>query len=279
MATLRVTLIDVGWGDSIFIEATTGASRPRYALVDSNDTETLRCSYIFLKRHFEKAELDIGAEKPIFDFVLLSHAHADHAQGLKALMREFGTENFWYPKSLQWASHASLIRYANRSSNVQRHQAIDQTYVMPRLGDVELEVLWPRRDDMQPDENNNSIVLRLQLDDVSFLLTGDAEKEVWADVAERIPSDTRFFKVPHHGSKNGTLDDDGLPVWLNECPSEAKLGISAHIRPFRHPDEEVIALLRDRKPYRTDQHYHVTFETDGQHVWTQYSHDDRPPTP
>ena len=32
--------------------------------------------------------------KPIFDFVMLSHAHADHAQGLKSLMRSFGTKNF-----------------------------------------------------------------------------------------------------------------------------------------------------------------------------------------
>jgi beta-lactamase superfamily II metal-dependent hydrolase len=79
-------------------------------------------------------------------------------------MREFGTKNFYYPKSTNWTSFISLIRYAGRSSNVNWYQAIDNTNFLPKLGDVELDILWPEHDGIdQNNENNNSVVLQLTL--------------------------------------------------------------------------------------------------------------------
>jgi hypothetical protein len=54
MENLEVTLIDVGWGDSIFIETNDDNNDSQYALIDSNDTTTLRSTYIFLKKYFKK---------------------------------------------------------------------------------------------------------------------------------------------------------------------------------------------------------------------------------
>ena len=117
MKELYVTLIDVGWGDSIFLEYHDSNSPNLYALIDSNDTTYNRSSFIFIKKYFERQGIDIDSSKPIFDFILLSHAHTDHGEGLKAIMRYFGTKNFWYPKSLKWSSLAYLLQYSNRSSN------------------------------------------------------------------------------------------------------------------------------------------------------------------
>ena len=55
MSHLRVTLIDVGWGDSVLIEASDGASaRPRFALIDSNDNADKNYwpTRTFLRKHF-----------------------------------------------------------------------------------------------------------------------------------------------------------------------------------------------------------------------------------
>lgn len=274
MARLKVIMIDVGWGDSIFLETEYANGRIKYGLIDSNDTATLRSSYIYLKRYFEKAEIDIADSKPLFDFILLSHAHSDHGQGLKALMKEFGTKEFWYPKSLSWGSCADLIGFAGKSTNVGHQEALDDSKILPSFGDVKMSVLWPHRDPADPDaginrddENNNSVILRLELNQVSFMLTGDAEADVWHTVAPMIPANTEFFKVPHHGSVNGSLESDKVtPTWLNNCPAAAKLGISSHIRPHTHPDAEVIQLFEGnhREYYRTDLHYHASFETCGQ---------------
>ena len=274
MSSLSVTLIDVGWGDSILIESEDARGIRHYALVDSNDSDKLRSSEIFLKRHFEKAGLALPGAKPICELVVLSHAHADHADGLKTIMQAFGTKKFIYPKSTEWGGLASLIRYANRSVNVGSHQAVDNTNILPGFGDVTMSVLWPPHDGIdQNNENNNSVVLCLALNDVSFVLTGDAEKEVWAQIARDIPPNTRFFKVPHHGSVNGTFAG-GQPSWLDACPPNAVLGISSHVRPFNHPDREVIELFenRGRTFFRTDCHYHITISTYGTDVRVQYWH-------
>jgi competence protein ComEC len=272
MSKLSATVIDVGWGDSILLAWEEDSGQRSFGLIDSNDTAYLRSSYIFLKRYFEKAGVDTSA-KPVFDFVVLTHAHTDHGQGLKALMSEFGTRHFWYPKSAETGSMAALIRYARRSSNVEHHQAIDDTKSLPSFGNASLAVLWPKYGQISENENNNSIVLAMTYSHVTFLLTGDAEGDVWQQISAGIPATTRVFKVPHHGSVNGTFYNGQTP-WLDHCPAQAKLAISSHIRPFSHPDRDVVDKFNDlhRDCFRTDWHYHIGFATDGDTVETTYSH-------
>lgn len=275
MSNLKVTLIDVGWGDSVLIESQDNTGKDNYGLIDSNDTQNYRSSYIFLKRHFEKKKVKLPDDKPVFEFVILSHAHSDHGQGLKRIMREFGTKNFWYPKSLEWSSLSELIRYANLSSNVVHHQSIDDTKSNARIGDINMNILWPPYDENKIDphnENNNSIVIVLPLNQVSFVLSGDAEEEVWDQIYQKIPQNKVFFKVPHHGSVNGTSASN--TGWFNNCPRNALLGISSHVRPFSHPDQQVINLFNanNQQYFRTDEHYHITYQTDGNTIEVKYSH-------
>lgn len=280
MSLLRVTLIDVGWGDSLLLESVDSHKAWHYALIDSNDTSTLRSSHIYLKRFFERLNYSLPTHAPLFEWVLLTHAHADHGQGLKRILQDYGTRQFWYPKSSSSAAFfTDLLRYAQRvprptqSPRVLHHQSVDTTKVLPDFGDASMQILWPTRDLFPPNENNNSVVLALTLDNVSFLLTGDAEAEVWTQIAHQIPPNTRFFKVPHHGSDDAMFDAGSTP-WLDQVAGGSLLAISSHIRPFSHPSPTVIAEL-DRRParyYRTDEHYHITFETDGQQVSVKYSH-------
>lgn len=277
MSDLTVTVIDVGWGDSILIESVDEQGKTRYALIDSNDTSQRKSSFIFLKKFFDRKGIDPKHNRPIFDFIILSHAHADHGQGLKAIMRHFGTRDFWYSKSSDWGSLLDLIRYAKRSnSRVSRHQAIDSSKQLPSFGNVEMAVLWPPKDYVDRDnENNNSIVLALTLGKRTFVLTGDAEKEVWDRIADKIPRGTRFFKVPHHGSRDSTLSGS-RPLWLNHLSMQAVLGISSHVKPYRHPHPRVVDLFEEnnRRYFRTDLHYHLTFQTDGKRrtASVKYSH-------
>ena len=178
-------------------------------------------------------------------------------------MKEFGTENFWYPKSNESVMLSELLRYASRSSNVTFHQDIDIEDPLPDFGNATMKLLWPPKSPIEKDPNNTSIVLAITLNQNTFVLTGDAEKEVWKKIRTDIPADTCFFKVPHHGSANGTFDGN-KPAWIDYCKN-ASLGISSHIRPYKHPAPEVIEFLKERNAtfFRTDEHYHLTFETEG----------------
>jgi beta-lactamase superfamily II metal-dependent hydrolase len=275
MSKLRVTLIDVGWGDSILLESIDGHSDSFYALVDSNDTSTLRSSHIFLKRFFERQGYSIPMQHHIFQWVLLTHAHADHGQGLKRIMKDYGTEQFWYPKSASQAVFfTDLLRYAQRSPKIQHHQAIDSTKTLRNFGDVSMKILWPPHNHQDSNENNNSIVLALKLGNVCFVLTGDAETDVWTQIANQLPPQTMLFKVPHHGSDNAMFDSNGKTPWLTQLNPKALLAISSHVRPFQHPSSTVVnELTKSKRNYfRTDENYHITIETDGQQVSAKYSH-------
>lgn len=137
-----------------------------------------------------------------------------------------------------------------------------------------MEILWPPYNQISNEENNNSIVLILRLNNVSLVLTGDAEENVWNQIATQIPQDTQFFKVPHHGSVNGTFDKHNNTPWFSNCPPNAHLGISCHISRKVFPDQQVINLFKGnfRQCFRTDEHYYIMFQTDGNAVQVKYSH-------
>lgn len=277
MSSLNVTLIDVGWGDSILLESIDNNGNSYYGLIDSNDSTNLRSSYVFLKKYFERKYGKVPEKRPLFDFVMLSHVHADHGQGLKAIMREFGTQKFWYPKSDNWGSLAALLQFSNQSDEVLHHQSVDASKILPQFGEVDMEIWWPPYNQISTNENNNSIVLRLRLNNVSFILTGDAEGEVWDQISGRIDNTVSLFKVPHHGSINGTFNSNNNTPWLDNCPVQTYLAISSHVRPFNHPHPQVVNLLNNmnRIYYRTDEHYHITFKTDGvnlNNTMVKYSH-------
>jgi competence protein ComEC len=279
MSELAVTLVDVGWGDSILVESTDDQGVVRYALVDCNDYEYERSALIFVKRHFHRAGVDFENIQHNFSWVLLTHGHADHARGLKRMMSTFGTERFWYPKSVPSTTYGTLLNYANRSSRVGFHQAIDRskTFQTTDFGDVSMEVLWPDHNHIDSsNENNNSVVLALTLGQVTFVLTGDAEAGVWPQVSQRIPTTTRVFQAPHHGARNGMFDGGGATPWLDHLGGNASIVMSSHIRPHGHPHADVIASLENPagpiEHFRTDRHYHVRFRTDGSTVQFQYSH-------
>jgi beta-lactamase superfamily II metal-dependent hydrolase len=279
MALLSVTLIDVGWGDSILLESVDDAGQRRFALVDCNDYETERSSLIFVKRFFDRAGIDYEANPPNFEWVLLTHGHADHARGMKRMLSTFGTRQLWYPKSVDSPTYGAVLSYANRSSRVQHHQAIDSSKVLDpaaiNFGAVTMRVLWPDYNQVDTEnENNNSVVMALTLGDVSFVLTGDAEAERWPVIGPRLPERVDVFQVPHHGGRNGMFSNGDTP-WLALVSSEeTRLALSSHIRPHGHPHPAVIEKIEEEAftAFRTDQQSHLTFTTDGATVTVQYSH-------
>lgn len=271
MSQLKIILIDVAWGDSIFLEAIDDNDDEHYALIDSNDTVNYKSSLIFLRRYFQRKFGHSSIDKPLFDWVMLSHAHLDHGQGLKEIMRFFGAKNFYYPKSVENSSLAHLQSYCNRAQIT--HQAIDNNRVFPDLGNVNIDILWPNEDDISDNENDNSIILALQLHNQTCMLTGDAEEDVWNVIKTQIPDNTVFFKVPHHGSRNGSLDHSQNETWSTECANDVLLAMSTHNRPHNHPHQEVLDLFDQRgfTCLRTDDHYHLEITVDANGLTSKYS--------
>ena len=279
MAELAVTIIDVGWGDSIMVESRDDAGDRRFGLIDCNDYERQRTALPFVKRYFERIGRDWQSIEHNFEWVLLTHGHADHARGLKEMMSTFGTTHFWYPKSVASTTYGVLLDFANRSNRVLHHQAVDETKILeaPEVTfHSEMRILWPNFDQIDTgNENNNSVVLALTLGEVTIVLTGDAEAENWPQIVGRLPSHTTYLQVPHHGGRNGLFDpNDGTP-WLDHLnPRHTRLVMSSHVVPHGHPHPDVVTELSNRRfvSYRTDRNYHLTLSTTGEKVTVGYTH-------
>ncbi len=276
MAKLTVIFIDVGWGDSVFIEYENDQGKKRYCLVDSNDSTESLSSYTFIKRHFEENKIAYK-NKAAFDIVLLTHWHLDHYSGLKRIIKKFGTHRFWYPKSDK-KDMSVLLKYANSSkARIVTHEAVNLDKTPPKFGDVDLAFHWPPYTEEGPyddDPNNTSVVLELSYDGVRFLLTGDCLAENWNEILQNTKKTRlKMIQAPHHGAKNGMFRGTKTP-WLDFIGKRTKVALSSHIHPYKHPHKNVIKKLAARKQprYRTDEHYHLTFVIEKGKLKTKWSH-------
>lgn len=273
MKNLKITLIDVGWGDSILVEARGETGPTRFGLVDCNDREFVRSSHTYIGRHLEREGFPV--EPPVFEFILLTHYHADHYCGLSRIISDYGTKRLLFPNSIHALPGTALLRQAKRRK-IALH-AIDDHADMPaglRFGDVGMQFLWPRagRKPSASNENLNSIVCGLTLGQVTFVLTGDAEASVWPHIT--LPAATAVLQIPHHGAENGTFTDAHTTPWLDQVDQltrqgrQVHLAASCHIKPHSHPDAAVVKRIETARHdfSRTDQHHHITFATDGKKV-------------
>jgi len=189
---LRVTFIDVGQGDSILIEFP-GKTK---MLVDGGGTQS---------NTFDVGEKVIspflwrkGFKK--IDYLVLTHAHPDHMNGLKAVARNFKIENYWESFTpLDSDSHRQLMD--SLSSRVARKKVFKGHTTS--IGGAHILVLHPaeREPIKRKVHNNQSLVLRISYGQDSVLLTGDIEREMELKILNNsTPVDSTVLKSPHHAS-------------------------------------------------------------------------------
>ena len=138
------------------------------------------------------------------DAVILTHLHADHAGGLRALMEDgIPVPLCLIPDSGEAADiHPDVLALLDQlraaGTEVRTLAAGD---VLP-LPSGKAAVLWPERGRTRPgqDANESSLVLRLELQGVSLLQTGDLDGRY--EMYAAAPADV--LKIAHHGSQGST---------------------------------------------------------------------------
>jgi len=278
MNKLIITILSVGNGDSIFLEYRRTSSSWVFGLIDCNDSVNLKSTHIFLKRFFEMRGMNRNQGNNIFDFIMLSHAHADHISGLQNIIKTYGVDTLYHSRTIHWGGHAPFLKYINRSSLVNNVEAVDDNYPVILFGSVNLSIIWPlSSSSTSSNENNNSIVAVLRHLNNQFVFSGDAEYNVWNDpsIIRHLGSlnGLQVFKVPHHGADNGTIDPvTQKETWPNKIQSTTFSVISSHVKPYGHPDQSVVNRLSNSTVLNTkitgDQN--IEFTSDGNQVTVKY---------
>jgi competence protein ComEC len=133
---------------------------------------------------------------------------------------------------------------------------------------VRLEVLAPaaRLTAATDNLNDNSVVLRLVLREVSFLLTGDIEGPgEMALLASGGELRSTVLKVPHHGSDGSSLP----PLLAAAAPAIAVISVGAENN-HGHPSPSTLLRLAGIPTLRTDENGSVRFRTDGRRLWIDF---------
>jgi len=244
---LRVHFIDVGQGDSILIHG------PDIAiLIDAGPRGAGETVVDYLRSK--------GVTK--LDLVISTHPHEDHIGGMIQVLKAFEVTEVMDPgvahTSKTFEEYLDLIdskgiRFTEARAGMSRKLG----------GGIRLDILHPtqpRADDL----NDASIVTRLSFGQVAFLFTGDAEVSAEKEmlVAGRNLR-ANVLKVGHHGSSTSSSPDFVRAVG----PAYAVIMLGEGNR-YGHPHRETIELLADSElqVYRTDQHGHIVFTTNGKAV-------------
>ncbi|HEY3595060.1 MAG TPA: ComEC/Rec2 family competence protein, partial [Polyangiaceae bacterium] len=254
---LRITVLDVGQGDSSLVDFPDG----RAMLVDAGG--------------LVGSPVDPGASvvapllrarrRNVLAVVALSHPHPDHYGGLAAALERTTVGEFW--DTGQGEREGAGVGYQQvlamlrgRGVSVMRPDALCGA---PRsFGRAVVEVLAPCPKPVAfANPNDNSLVLRVSLGRRAALLVGDAEHtEEQGLLGDHRPLRADFLKVGHHGSVTSST-----PAFL-DAVGAADAAISCGVRNrFGHPHPVSLSALRARlRVHRTDQDGSIEWETDGE---------------
>ncbi len=101
------------------------------------------------------------------------------------------------------------------------------------------DILSPNYDNGFSGTNNNSIVIKMSLGEVNFLLTGDSVEDNNQYLLDTYDLDAEVLKVSHHGGLNGTSE-----AFLAEVTPIVSV-ISSGNNSYGHPSQTVEVLLED----------------------------------
>lgn len=252
----RISIIDVGQGDAILLELPGGKTMlvdagPRTRSLDAGSSIVVP----FLRRR--------GIET--VDLLVTSHPHSDHIGGAPAV---FSAMQVGAVMNCGRPSASDVYReYQELMSREQcGYEEGRVGMLIDKFPGIRIYLLAPEEEAVSlPDVNNGSIVLKVLYGRISFLLTGDAEREAETHMVARYGSFLRstLLKVGHHGSRTSTS-----PQLLSLVDPEVAVVSVGRPNFYRHPAPEVMQRIRERdiEVLRTDEEGAVIFETDGQQL-------------
>ena len=247
---LKVHFLDVGQGDSCFIEL----PNKETMLIDAGESEygDSIVTYIY------------GQGYDTLDYVVATHPHADHIGGMAEIMKEFTVGTVIMPEVPSdllpmTQNFEDMLDTIDRRGITAEYSRLGRTLDLGN-GAV-LEFLAPVHDDYT-NLNNYSITCRLVHGNKSFLFTGDIERAAESDIlnsGEYIRSDV--LKVGHHGSTSSST-----PAFIEAVSPEYAVIEVGEGNSYGHPKTEVVNRLLSHgcAIYTTMDNGNIVFTCDGE---------------
>ena len=238
---LHIVALDVGQGQSVLLYSDGAA-----ALIDCGSS-----SYLDAGDRAADYLQSVGVRK--VDYILLSHYHDDHCDGLPSLLARVKVGRLLAPDIEPGDElRASVLETAER-------YGVPVTFVRERrvypLGEAELTVYPPVT---EGDMNEECLAAVCTAGDFDALFTGDMDADTEYRLAVTYPlPDVEMMMAGHHGSRYS----NGGDLLAEVKPELAVVSCAADNR-YGHPHADALRRLEEAgaKVYRTDQqgNIHIT---------------------
>jgi competence protein ComEC len=247
--TLKIRVLNVGQGDAIYIECPEPAHHNM--LIDSGDVTAMR--YPGSPKLFQEQLAELMGTRKRIDVVISSHPHSDHAGSLLWVLSTYDVGKF-IDDGMQYesATHTKIDLRAKELAGQGKLKFLHATDLPNKskepdfcpAANVDAILLKPAGFGQEDNPNNNSVAIRINYNDQTFLFTGDGEDEEEAlllkDPATRPLLASTVLKAPHHGSNTSSTADflaAVQPKIVVVSAGEKDIGTN---KGYKHPRAETI---------------------------------------
>lgn len=248
---VRMHFIDVGQGDAMVLTTPHGKA----IVIDTGGVLALLGDFDVGERVVVPYLKHYGITK--IEYLLLTHAHEDHAGGAAAIRKHFPVEHVMIGKENR-NEYAKVLKTNLQDTASFVAAYTGETFV---VDGVKVEILQALDAVRTGNGNEVSNVFKITYGKHSFLITGDldanGEKELLKNQANL---KSTVLKVAHHGSKTSSTAEFIQTV----APQYAVISVGTNNN-FGHPNQTVLERLQENKAtiVRTDQCGAIVFESDG----------------
>jgi competence protein ComEC len=227
---LKISFISLGQGDCILIQTPSGKTM----LVDGGppvrfDDHSLLVEYLWTE----------GIKR--IDVMVLTHPQADHIGSLESVVNHFPVGILLEGSTISETETYQSFIHAIKHNNIKRHNAIKgDSFSLD--DETKVWVLHPDRIALaaEGDDNEKSIVLMVQYNEIDILLTGDIGLQTESRLCKKYDNwDVEILKVPHHGSRYASSDE-----LLAETKPEIAI-IQVGNNPYGHPHKDAMDRLEN----------------------------------
>ena len=238
---LNIVALDVGQGQSVIVD-----SGKATALIDCGSSND------YISAGDVAGDVLHGMGVETIDYLVLTHFHTDHANGLPALLAQVKADFLLVPRPVEEDTVAqAVLKTAERYDVEVIFVEEDRVFA---LGEAQLRLYSPVSGIFELDENENGLAVVCTAGDFDFLVTGDMGRETEEDLLKQkdIP-DVELMMVGHHGS-NGSSSEDFLAAVKPETAI-----ISVGDNSYGHPTDGALQRLAKHgvELYRTDLQGHI----------------------
>ncbi|MFW5885172.1 MAG: ComEC/Rec2 family competence protein [Patescibacteria group bacterium] len=222
---LEVNFLDVGQGDSILIDYLSHYQILIDAGKDGNRT----------LKEVEKL-MPPGDNK--IDIIVATHPDMDHIGGMPKVLDHFDAGLFLDNGFDDKGGAQEKMNSKLESKGISRRAVFEGSKI--DLGKhLKIEVYNPdNRNYNKNDKNGDSVVLRMDFGENSFLFTGDITEKTERDILnDEEDIDTDWLKVAHHGSKSSSSEE-----FIEEVDPEYSI-ISVGENSYGHPHPDAVEVL------------------------------------